>query len=335
MDHPEPHWHLLTVDFGTREASGEKTPRFWFWLEPPSLAHHTAPCWIGEDQMREQWPQEVGIYRIRPAADTEYPGFGDGDDDSGLLEIEVLGADTTWTPWQPTPKPYQALALWTPDGALDRAVPTKDVEPDDRWTMMINLFPDEPMQQRRSDGWQVDGLTEQDRQLLVAYRGFRNPGSRADFLTERMQAAMRKAAGQPEPHSYAAWSTNGTLIAYHPKQPGLNGPQSLGIGEPNELTVDALDAEQHAALRNSHLYARPGGRDDFLATIAAQSAEQQIGDPEPSTLARALAEAVNRHGAECEAGGTPDIVLGQYLEECLHSFGRALVYRGALEGAGR
>lgn len=223
--------------------------------------------------------------------------------------------------------PY-GWALWRPDGALYFCL-RADQAPGrtDGWDAICSVINVDP--ERRTEGWEVDPISEDDYATLNANKpSFEHPDMRDEFLSMTKMADDRAAQGLRPLTGFAAWAEGG-LIALHPAVRGLNGWHSLGIGKAaKHVSLIALYGEEYMQV-STYLdsYRGPNGEMAFLAWRQRNEiAEGQQVDTGFSLLAHAFSGAIFDY-ADADYGGTPSLVLGQYLEDCLAAYSAALKNR--------
>jgi len=243
--------------------------------------------------------------------------------------LHIVHENDDGVPVPDTAVPY-GWALWRPDGELYFCL-RADQAPGrtDGWDAVCSVINIDP--KRRTEGWNVDPITEDDYGVLNSHKlSFNHPGSRDEFLTETKAADARAAQGLPTIVGYAAWGPIGELFAAGDAVRGLTGWHSLGIGgAADAASVLGLTADEHHHLMEcTHLYRVPGGRADFLNWRRRGSLTDEQANTNFSSLAHAFSDAISDHSS-ADFWGTPPLVLGQYLEKCLNAYGAALESRGA------
>lgn len=224
-------------------------------------------------------------------------------------------------------------ALWRPDGVLHGYVRADQVTFTNGWGAVYEYYAD-AVPGWQHQGWNVDPVSEENYTSLRIHSIFFNrPGSREEFLTETKAADQRDADGLPPIVGYAAWGPTGELIAMHGAVRGLNGWHSLGIGNHADyVALDALGTEEHQHLaEHGDFYRVPGGRADFHNWRRRDELTDEQADTNFSSLAHAFSAVISDH-SDNDYSGTPGLVLGQYLENCLSAYGGALQARGEYEG---
>lgn len=243
----------------------------------------------------------------------------------GPLHIDLYG----WAIWYPTGSLHSMLTADTPATRTDgvNAVATRR-----GWTRELAV-------ERLQNGWHIDSLDAQAYHLLHDHKHL----LRDEFLTGWLADRAREACGQPHPQGWAAWTPTGALMAAGGHVRGLSGWHCLGIGEAadgcflDEVTEAELQQLGRTTSSSVGLWGAPDSRDRFLAWRSntrqrngAQDGEQAPRAPQPpdtgdqpSRLAYALSQAIFEH-ADGDYGGTPHVVLGQYLETCLDAYSSAL-----------